>query len=186
MERLPQDDEGLRRAVDVRLELRNPLFLLGQFEELHRSLREAEAVAERIGDHKRLGRVLNFLVGYYGVVGNHDRSIESGGMRALRINRDDIELNTVTHYYMGVAFHHMGQYDQSITMLDRALAVVKDQRLQHERFGTATVISVICRSWLTQCFAQLGEFKQGTPIAETGIRIAEESETGAQPRLWIL
>ena len=175
LERLPQDDEGLRRAVDVRLELRNPLFLLGQFEELHRSLREAEAVAERIGDHKRLGRVLNFLVGYYGVVGNHDRSIESG-TRALRINRDDIELNTVTHYYMGVAFHHMGQYDQSITMLDRALAVVKDQRFKHERFGTATVISVICRSWLTQCFAQLGEFKQGTPIAETGIRIAEESE----------
>ncbi|TMA92389.1 MAG: hypothetical protein E6J74_20505 [Deltaproteobacteria bacterium] len=175
LQHLPQDGDALRRAVDVRLELRNPLFLLGQFEELHRSLREAEAIAERIGDHKRLGRVLNFLVGYYGVVGDHDRSIESG-TRALRINRDDMELNTVTHYYMGVAFHHTGQYEQSITMLNRALSVVKDQRFKHERFGTATVISVICRSWLTQCFAQVGEFKDGIPIAETGIRIAEESE----------
>jgi class 3 adenylate cyclase/tetratricopeptide (TPR) repeat protein len=175
LQHLPQDGDALRRAVDVRLELRNPLFLLGQFEELHRSLREAEAIAERIGDHKRLGRVLNFLVGYYGVVGAHDRSIEAG-TRALRINRDDMELNTVTHYYMGVAFHHTGQYEQSITMLNRALSVVKDQRFKHERFGTATVISVICRSWLTQCFAQLGEFKDGIPIAETGIRIAEESE----------
>jgi tetratricopeptide (TPR) repeat protein len=35
---------------------------------------------------------------------------------------------------------------------------------------------VICRSWLTQCFAQLGEFKGGIPVAETGIRLAEESE----------
>jgi class 3 adenylate cyclase/tetratricopeptide (TPR) repeat protein len=175
LQHLPQDDDALRRALDVRLELRNPLFLLGQFEELHRSLREAEAIAERIGDHKRLGRVLNFLVGYYGVVGAHDHSIESG-TRALRINRDDTELNTVTHYYMGVAFHHMGQYDQSITMLNRALSVVKDQPFQYERFGTATVISAICRSWLTQCFAQRGEFKDGIPIAETGIRIAEESE----------
>jgi tetratricopeptide (TPR) repeat protein len=77
---------------------------------------------------------------------------------------------------MGVAFHHMGQYDQSITVLDRALSAVKDQRFKHERFGTASVISVICRCWLTQCFAQLGAFKDGIPIAETGIRIAEESE----------
>jgi class 3 adenylate cyclase/tetratricopeptide (TPR) repeat protein len=172
---LPQEADALRRAVDVRLKLRNPLFLLGEFEELHRSLREAEAFAEKIGDHKRLGRVLNFLVSYYGIVGNHDRSIESG-TRALRINRDDMELNTVTHYYMGVAFHHMGQYDQSIAMHHRALSVVKDQRFKHERFGTAAVIAVICRSWLTQSFAQLGKFKDGTPIAETGIRIAEESE----------
>ena len=175
LQHLPQEGDVSRRAVDVRLELRNPLFLLGQFEELHRNLREAEAIAERIGDHKRLGRVLNFLVSYYGVVGDHDRSIDSG-TRGLRINRDDMELNTVTHYYMGVAFHHMGEYDQSITMLDRALSVVNDQRFKHERFGTASVISVICRSWLTQCFAQLGAFKDGIPIAETGIRIAEESE----------
>jgi class 3 adenylate cyclase/tetratricopeptide (TPR) repeat protein len=174
LQHLPQEANALRRAVDVRLELRNPLFLLGQFEELQRNLREAEAIAERIGDHKRLGRVLNFLISYYGVVGDHGRSIESG-TRALHINRDDLELNTVTHYYIGVAFHHTGQYDQSITMLDRALSVVKDQRFKHERFGTASVISVICRSWLTQCLVQLGKFKEGIPIAETGIRIAEES-----------
>jgi tetratricopeptide (TPR) repeat protein len=165
----------LRRAVDIRLELRNPLFLLGQFEELHRSLREAEAIAQRISDDRRLGRVLNFLVSYYGVVGDHERSVEFG-TRGLRINRDDVELNTVTHYYMGVAFHHMGQYGQSITMLDRALSAVKHEGLKHERFGTASVISVICRSWLAQCFAQLGEFKEGIPTAEAGIRIAEESE----------
>ena len=46
LQHLPQDGDALRRAVDIRLELRNPLFLLGQFEELHRSLREAEAIAE--------------------------------------------------------------------------------------------------------------------------------------------
>jgi class 3 adenylate cyclase/tetratricopeptide (TPR) repeat protein len=175
LEHLPRDIEVLRRAVDIRLELRNPLFLLGQFDELHRSLREAEALAERIGDHKRLGRVLNFLVGYYGTVGDHQRSVESG-TRALEINRDDLELNTVTHYYTGVALHHMGQYDRSIAMLNRALSVVNDPRFKYERFGTATVISVICRSWLTQCFAQLGQFNEGIPIAETAIRIAEESE----------
>jgi class 3 adenylate cyclase/tetratricopeptide (TPR) repeat protein len=175
LQHLPQGIDALRREVDIRLELRNPLFLLGQLEELHRNLTQAEAIAEKIGDHKRLGRVLNFLVGYYSVVGDHTRAIESGP-RALRVNPDDVELNTVTRYYMGAAFHHMAKYDQSISILDQALSVVKVQRFEHERFGTATIISVICRTWLTQCFAQLGEFKKGISIAGIGIRIAEESE----------
>lgn len=175
LQHLPQDGHALGRAVDVRLELRNPLFLLGQFEELHRSLREAEAIAERIGDQKRLGRVLNFLIGYYDLVGEHGRAIESGA-RGLHFNKGDLELNTVTDYYMGLAYYHMGQYRQSITTLNQALYAVNDERFKYERFGTAVVISVVCRSWLTQCFAQLGEFKDGIPIAETGIRIAEESE----------
>ena len=175
LEHLPQGIEALRREVDIRLELRNPLFLLGQLEELHLNLTQAEAIAEKVGDHKRLGRVLNFLVGYYSVVGDHTRAIESG-RRALRVNPDDVELSTVTRYYMGAAFHHMAKYDQSISILDQALAAVKDERFEHERFGTATIISVICRTWLTQCFAQLGEFKKGIPIAEIGIRVAEKNE----------
>jgi class 3 adenylate cyclase/tetratricopeptide (TPR) repeat protein len=175
LQHLPEDDDASRRAVDVRLELRNPLFLLGQFEEVHRNLREAEAIAERIGDQKRLGRVLNFLIAYYDVVGEHGRAIESGA-RGLHFNNGDLELNTVTYYYMGLTYHHMGQYQQSITTLNQALYAVNDERYKYERFGTAGILSVICRIWLTQCFAQLGKFKDGIPIAETGLRIAEESE----------
>ena len=175
LQHLPQDGDALRRAVDIRLELRNPLFLLGRFEELYRSLREAEAIAESLGDQKRLGRVLNFLIPYYGLVGEHGRAIEFGG-RGLHFNKGDLELNTVTYYYMGQAYHQMGQYRQSIATLNQALYAVNDERYKYERFGTANVISVICRSWLTQCFAQLGEFKEGISIAEAGIRIAEESE----------
>ena len=175
IQHLPQTGDILRRAVDIRLELRNPLFLLGQFEELHRSLREAEIIAERIGDQKRLGRVLNFLISYYSLVGEHGRAIESGS-RGLRSNPGDLELNTVTHYYMGQAYHHLGQYRQSIATLSQALHGVSDARYQFERFGTANVISVICRSWLAQGLAQLGEFDDGIAIAEESIGIAQQSE----------
>ena len=113
LEHLPQSRANLQQAVDLRLELRNPLYFLSEFDELHRCLREAESIAQRISDDRRLGRVINFLNSYYGLVGEHHRSIELG-TRGLRINRDDVELNTVTHYYMGLAYHHVGQYDQSI------------------------------------------------------------------------
>ena len=160
LEHLPQSRANLQQAVDLRLELRNPLYFLSEFDELHRCLREAESIAQRISDDRRLGRVINFLNSYYGLMGEHHRSIEFG-TRGLQINRDDVELNTVTHYYMGLAYHHVGQYDQSIASLRRALSVTQEERFKYERFGTAFVLSVICRIWLAQCSAQLGHFKDG-------------------------
>ena len=175
LEHLPQSRANLQQAVDLRLELRNALYFLSEFDELHRCLREAEAIAQRISDDRRLGRVINFLNSYYGIVGEHHRSVELG-TRGLQINHDDVELNTVTHYYMGVAFHHMGRYDQSIDFLRRALSVTQEERFKYERFGTANVLSVICRIWLAQCSAQLGRFKDGKTLAEEAMTIAKEAD----------
>jgi class 3 adenylate cyclase/tetratricopeptide (TPR) repeat protein len=175
LEHLPQSRANLQQAVDLRLSLRNPLYFLSEFDELHRRLREAESIAERISDDRRLGRVINFLNSYYGLMGEHLRSIEFG-TRGLRINRDDVELNTVTHYYMGLAYHHIGQYDQSIASLRRALSVAQEERFKYERFGTAFILSVICRIWLAQCFAQLGRFKDGKTLAEEAMTIAREAD----------
>jgi class 3 adenylate cyclase/tetratricopeptide (TPR) repeat protein len=175
LEHLPQNRANLQQAVDLRLDLRNSLYFLSEFDELHRCLREAESIAQRISDDRRLGRVINFLNSYYGLVGEHHRSIEFG-TRGLRINRDDVELNTVTHYYMGLAYHHVGQYDQSIAFLRRALSVTQEERFKYERFGTANVLSVICRIWLAQCSAQLGHFKEGKILAEEATTIAKEAD----------
>ena len=175
LEYLPQSRANLQQAVDLRLELRNALYFLSEFDELHRCLREAESIAQRISDDRRLGRVVNFLNSYYGIVGEHRRSIELG-TRGLQINLDDVELNTVTHYYMGVAFHHMGRYDQSIDFLRRALSVTQEERFKYERFGTANILSVICRIWLAQCSAQLGHFKDGKTLAEEAMTIAKEAD----------
>jgi tetratricopeptide (TPR) repeat protein len=175
LEHLPQSRANLQQAVDLRLELRNPLYFLSEFDELHRCLREAEFIAQRISDDRRLGRVINFLNSYYGLMGEHHRSIEFG-TRGLQINHDDVELNTVTHYYMGLAYHHVGQYDQSIASLRRAFSVIEEERFKYERFGTAFVLSVICRIWLAQCSAQLGRFDEGKTLAEEAMTIAKEAD----------
>jgi tetratricopeptide (TPR) repeat protein len=174
LEHLPQNRANLQRAVDLRLELRNSLYFLSEFDELHHCLREAETIAQSISDDRRLGRVINFLNSYYGLMGEHHRSIEFG-TRALQINRDDAELNTVTHYYMGLAYHHVGQYDQSIAFLRRALSVTGQERFKYERFGTAHILSVICRIWSAQSSAQIGHFTDGKALAEEAITIAKQA-----------
>jgi tetratricopeptide (TPR) repeat protein len=175
LEHLPQSRANLQQAIDLRLELRNPLYILGEFDELHRCLREAEAIAQRISDDRRLGQVFNLLTSYYGLVGKHDRSIDFG-TRGLQINRDDVELNTATNYYMGAEYQHVGQYDRSIAFLRRALSVTEEERFKYERFGTAFVLSVSCRIWLAQSSAQLGHFKDGKTAAENAITIAKEAD----------
>jgi predicted ATPase/class 3 adenylate cyclase len=172
--RLPDGFEKLEQAVDLRLELRNALFLSGEFKRLYRYLQEAESFAEALGNPRKLGRVLNFLITYYGLIGEHDQAIELG-KRALVLNRGNLELSTVTHYYMGQAYHFTGQYYQSMDMLNHALAAVSDESHKYERLGTAIIISVICRVWLVQCLAQLGSFQAGPSQAQEAIQIAEEA-----------
>jgi len=169
----PDSRQKLEQGVEIRLELRNALFLLGKFDKLHSHLREAESLADALGDQQKLGRVLNFLISYFGLVGEHDHAITSG-QRALNLNKDCLELNVVTYYYLGQAYHHTGQYGRSIEVLNRALALVSEGNRRYERFGTASIISVISRVWIVQCLAQLGHFSQGLTYAQEAMRIAEE------------
>jgi class 3 adenylate cyclase/tetratricopeptide (TPR) repeat protein len=171
LEHLPQTESSLRQAVDLRLDLRNPLFLRGEFDRLYSCLREAEAIAENLGDQRRLGRVLNFLISYHGLIGEHDRAITSCE-RALSLNSSDTELNTVTYYYLGQAYHYRGQYGRAMEALNRALALIRDEKYRYERFGTAYILSVISEVWLVQCLAELGAFYEGLGHAQRGIEIA--------------
>jgi class 3 adenylate cyclase/tetratricopeptide (TPR) repeat protein len=168
----PDTRQKLEQGVEIRLELRNALFLLGEFDKLYSQLCEAESLAEALDDQQKLGRVLNFLISYFGLVGEHDHAITSG-QRALNLNKDSLELNVVTYYYLGQAYHHMGQYDRSVEILNRVLALVSEGNRRYERFGTASIVSVISRVWIVQCLAQLGDFSKGLAYAQEAMSIAE-------------
>src|SRR5262249_51930943 len=75
-------------------------------------------------------------------------------------------------YYLGAAYNKTGQYDEAIEVLKQGMLSV-DGKLRHERFGTALVLSVICRSHLVQCLAAIGRFGEGVRHGEEGVQIAE-------------
>src|SRR5262244_3985048 len=172
--KLSKNQQNIEQAIDIRLDLRNALFLIGEFESLYNYLREAESLAETLGDQRRLGRVLNFLVSYFGLTGKHDQAIIHG-RRALSSNKDCAELNSVSYYYLGQAYHHKGDYHQSIDMLKRTLSLVSAGPDKYEHFGTTSIISVISRVWLVQSLAELGSFRDGISYARDAIHIAEEA-----------
>ena len=175
MAKLPDREAKPEDAVDLRLQLRNALFLLGEFEKLYHYLREAETIAEALGDQERLGRVLNFMISYCSLMADHERALAIGE-RALHHVRNDLALNVVTNYYMGVAGQHLGHYREAMSILKHTISMVDGGDLRYERFGTANIISVISRVWIVSCLAELGAFQEGLGYANQGIQIATEAE----------
>jgi class 3 adenylate cyclase/tetratricopeptide (TPR) repeat protein len=171
---LPATPARLGEEIDLHLDARNVLFLLGDSKGVAEHLQTAEPLAEQLGDEQRLARVLNFLNSYYGLAGDPERAIEIG-QRALKLGaiQADVASSTVTYYYLGAAYNKTGQYDLAIDVLSRGIDNIGAER-RHERFGTAAVLSVICRSHLTQCLSATGRFAEGVRRGEEGVRLGEE------------
>ena len=173
---LPDRPEKLAQQIDLHLEARNALFLLGNSSRVAEHLLAAEALAEKLGDEQRTARVLNFLNSYYGLAGDPERAIEIG-QRALRLSvvRADLASSTVTHYYLGAAYNKTGQYGLAVDALMHGIGSIgADHR--HERFGTAAVLSVMCRSHLVQCLAAMGRFNEGKALGAEGMQIGAEAD----------
>src|SRR5215467_1345003 len=65
LERIPTSRQIVQQTIDLRLDLRNALFPLEEFERLLENLRTAESLAEGLGDQRRLGRISGYLAHYY-------------------------------------------------------------------------------------------------------------------------
>ena len=84
LEALPESPSTLEQAFEIRLELRPVLILLGEVRRALERLREAEALAERLNDDRRRGRVCAFMTNAHSLLGELDEALATG-TRALAI-----------------------------------------------------------------------------------------------------
>ncbi len=170
---LPAGRATSETAIDLRFDLRTALTPLGEHGRTIEHLREAEGLAQTLGDDVRLGRVSAYLADYFRQVGEHDRAISSGE-RALAIARrlGDLTLEIASNTYLGHACQNTGQYRRAITLFQRNANLATGD-LVRCTFGLPFVSSVQSRTWLAGCLNELGEFAAGIEVAEESIRIAE-------------
>ena len=172
---LPETRVNLKHAVDLRIEMRNALFILGEFRQGLERLEQAKAAAILLNDQSRLGKLFNLITAHWNLAGNPEQAIASG-TEALNHTRapENIDLRIVTHYFLGAAFHNYGQFHKAIDVLEHALTLIGDRRF--EMFGTTGIVSVISRAWLVRCLAQLGNFSEATPYVDEAMQTAVESK----------
>ncbi len=84
LEALPGSRAALEQAFEIRLELRRVLRQLGEGREMLEQLRKAEAVAERLEDDRRRGRVCALMATVHSTLDELDEALVTG-TRALEI-----------------------------------------------------------------------------------------------------
>ena len=107
---LESNREVLEQSVDIRLELRHPLFALGDQEGIRELLHEAEARAITLNDQVRLARVLTLLANYFWYRANHEDALGTSA-RVISIANEsgDLGLRVSGHFRYGQASHATGE-----------------------------------------------------------------------------
>jgi DNA-binding NtrC family response regulator/tetratricopeptide (TPR) repeat protein len=179
LRRLPQTPETLRRAVALRLNLRDALWSLGRIGRIRDQLFEAEALAQQLGDQRELGRVACYLCHYFWAVGELVPALEAG-QRALTIasQSGDSLLLAEIQLYRGLVFLAQGEHQHAVHVLQRTLLDL-DRLIPEQPTGARrpVAIALLVRCFLARALAELGRFEEGIACGEEAIRLAEVNST---------
>jgi cytochrome P450/class 3 adenylate cyclase len=170
---LPETPETIAQGIDLRFDLHSALIPLGEFSRIVEVLRDAEKLADRLGDRARQGRVSASMATWYWCIGDPDRALECG-QRALAMAEvlEDGALEAVSNHRVGEAHVSLGNYRQAIASFERNLEL-RTSAPSPKRFGMAALQSVTSRSWMAWCLACVGEFGVAKAVARESIRVAE-------------
>ena len=134
---LPESRATQEQAIDLRFDLRNALWSLGEIRQMLDSLREAATLAEALDDQPRLGRVSAYMCRYFREMGDHDGAVASG-QHALAVAETlgDFALQVMAHHFLGVAYHILGDHRRAMGLLRSNVESLAGDLLR-ERFGLA-------------------------------------------------
>ena len=175
--RLPESQQRTEQAIDLRFDLRTALLPLGEFARLTEHLREAERLAERHGDRRRLCQCALYAAGHFRLRMGDAPGARRASARALELaeSLDDAGLRVAATAYLGQALYDGGEYERAAELFARNVAFVGDNR--RDRFGLPQLPAVHQRTTLAWCLAELGRFADGVARGREAIAIAESVET---------
>ena len=170
--RLPETPERLAQAIDLRLALRSSLFPLREIARDLKSLEEAEALARRLDDRRRLAWVLAYMTRDLSILGMPDQAIERGRQAlALVPEAADLDLEMLINGFLGSVCFARGDYRQAVELLGKGVATLRGD-LELRRFGLPGPAAVFFRIWLVSSLTRLGDFAEAAAQAEESLRIA--------------
>jgi DNA-binding SARP family transcriptional activator len=167
---LEQTSEVLARFVDLRLSLRTAMVATGKLGESVEQLREAEILAERLGDRQRLGRVFTLSTNSHYLLGHYDAAM-AAARRGLAIAAElrDERLEATANLFVGQIYYQQGDLTAAAALLRR----LGNHGVPGHHLGVAglTVAAQLILCW---CFAKLGRFDESLAAAQKALGVAKE------------
>jgi tetratricopeptide (TPR) repeat protein len=164
---LPETPETLALAVDLRLDMRPSLLQLGRLDAIVALSKDAETLAERLGDETRLARVYSYLINYHYLRGEQATAMDYG-TRCLAVaeRTGDRSLAMLVQRYVGHSLHARGESARAAEVFG-ALATGE--------LKASTTSTVAAWAWRAFALADLGDFDGADAAADRARAIAEMS-----------
>jgi DNA-binding SARP family transcriptional activator len=177
LDRSPDSTATIRDAIDVRFELQAALVATGAIDRVIERLREAETLAARLRDQRRLARVWAHIAYSSWWTGQPHDAVEFGE-RALAVAQTvgDLDLEALANFRLGQAYDTLGRFQRAGEVLQRNSRLF-DGELGGSR-GMPAVHAVACRAWWAQGLAALGDFAAAQRIGAEACQRADISEHG--------
>jgi class 3 adenylate cyclase/tetratricopeptide (TPR) repeat protein len=171
---LPESRETTEQAIDVRFDLGNALYPLAEFGRIAACLREAELLARRLDDQRRLGWVSVYLCRQSLITGGHVAEVRrfAGTVEAIGERLGDVPLQVAGHYYLTYVCHVSGDYHGAERVSIRLKQLLRGDR-SRERFHLAVFPAMWCRAYLARALADRGQFEEADAHGRDGVQIAE-------------
>jgi tetratricopeptide (TPR) repeat protein len=160
----------LARLVDLHLSLRTSMVATGKLADGVEHLREAEALAERSGDRRRLGRVFTLSTNTHYLLGHYDEAM-AAARRALGIAAElrDERLEATANLFVAQIYYQQGELIEAAALLRR----IVDHSVPGQHLGVAG-LTVATRLILCWCLAKLGRFDESLASAREAVDLARE------------
>jgi tetratricopeptide (TPR) repeat protein len=171
---LPESREMHEQAIDLHFNLRVSLGALAEHERVLEHLRAAEALANALGDERRLARVNAYIATELMAKGEYEQAV-TACERTIATARtlDDYGLEVTATHFLGVAHYYLGNYPKAVEALGRNL-VPLDSPVVGERLGGMIALPfAISRASLGLALAERGEFVESVVRCTEAIQIAE-------------
>jgi transcriptional regulator with AAA-type ATPase domain/tetratricopeptide (TPR) repeat protein len=177
LDRLPPTRANQERAMQLRLTLRNPLFLLADFGHALEVLGEVVTLADALGAPAQAGMACAYMANAHFMLGNLD-----DGMRLAeqaRINgaaRGDAPLLAITCCHLGQLLYAKGDYAASVAMMENCLEHLESVPSRRGS-NMARVYSVVARCFNAFSLAAQGRFRDAEASAERCLGLADATDT---------
>lgn len=174
---LPATRENLERAVDVRVGLCSAIYFLGKVAGSVEQLKQAEKIAETLGDARRLGRMLSWLT-LHACISGRPQAVQIYGERALAMaeQTEDGALRAMANYYLGHGLLLAGDLPRAIGRFRDVALILEDATNKKHLSPTSSLRGSADRSYLAWCLAEKGQFTEAIQHGLDAIHDAEASE----------
>ncbi len=171
---LPETRETLEQAIDLRFDLRNALLPLVEWGRIEEYLRQAEGLARKLNDQRRLASVSGYMSGLHLNTGGRASDVRAFAdeVQAIGASLRDVPLQVAGLYYHVWLGALSGDY-RGTERLCRTLIDALPGDLSRNRFGLVAYPAVVARAFLARALAELGVFEEGRDHGQEAVRLAE-------------